>query len=126
MIPYVSVENHRGTPSVKVKVSATHFEVYPLTKRGCLAAGRALFAAGAENWMCASSVDFPRETKPGFRGDARQFINDGFQAELEAANAVRLSVVSKMCVYCMRSEFQDTLSSGQKAAFRELFEQVKG
>jgi hypothetical protein len=61
-------------------------EQFPLTKRGCLAAGRYLFNAKQESWMCSSSVDFPKEVKPTFRHNVHDLIQEGFS---EAANPSR-------------------------------------
>lgn len=53
---------------------------FPLTKRGCIAAGKFLSEIKAESWMFSSSVDFPKEVKPSFRHNVLDLIDQGFNS----------------------------------------------
>ena len=52
---------------------------FPLTKQGCYNAGAFLYENKIETWMCSSSVDFPTEVDPKFRGNVDAWIKDGFK-----------------------------------------------
>lgn len=81
---YVSVTLHDGSPVVSVDGRGGNIKYFPLTKRGCRAAGAWLFAEKQESWMNSSSVDFPQEVKKGFRHDVRELMEEGFTASLPA------------------------------------------
>ena len=51
---------------------------FPLTKKGCISMGKFIWSSGATHWMCSSSVDFPKESKPSFKWDVRHLLNQGW------------------------------------------------
>ncbi len=85
-MPYVSVRKYLGKPVLQVEYCGKTNK-YPLTQRGCIDAGRDLYKAGCLEWLCSSSVDFPRETKPRFIGDIRQLLQEGFARAAEEVAA---------------------------------------
>lgn len=101
MYPYVSVTRNETQAVLRVRANETHD--YPLTKNGCLQAGRDLFNSGAESWLCSSSVDFPEEVKKSFKHDIRELLDQGFQEEQEKIYAPRKSLIKKMLDFCKNS-----------------------
>jgi len=115
---FVSVEKHDGKPCVKVKVGDNACQRYPLTKKGCLQAGRDLYAEGIENWINSSSVDFPQAVKPGCKLDVRELMGQGFQEAADAADAPRKRMVAKVLAFCLKSdEFMSSLDPDEFTAF---------
>jgi hypothetical protein len=106
MDPYVSVTKYKGKAVVDVRIGQNHLR-YPLTKAGCLAAGRDIFKGfngEVDSWMNSSSVDFPQEVKPGFKWDVRELMSQGFQEELDKAEAPRKSLVKKIMALVLKDE----------------------
>jgi hypothetical protein len=119
-VPYLSIEKFHREWVLKIRESDTHYQVHPLTKPGCVRAGRALFEAGHESWLYSSSVDFPREYKPRFRHDVRDLIRQGYAAARAEADVPREAVVRKVLEWCARADFQDTLTDEERVAFAAL------
>lgn len=126
MIPYVGVQNIEGKPYVVVDTGIGSQHRYPLNFDGCRQAGRALFTLGAEEWQCSSSVDFPQETLPGFRGDVRALMSEGYQQEMEKATFPRKSAIAKILAHCSKSEFLNTLTPEEREAFNKIKSEYKG
>lgn len=77
---FVSVTMYQGRACVKVDGRADGIMYFPLTAKGCRAAGAWIAEKKQESWMNSSSVDFPKEIKPSFRHDVRELMNEGFAA----------------------------------------------
>lgn len=77
---FVSVTKHEGKPAVKVDGRGGNIRYFPLTIKGCKAAGAWLYAEKQESWMCSSSVDFPNEVKRGCHYDVRTLMSEGYAA----------------------------------------------
>ena len=75
---FVSVTTNDGQAVVSIN-SAEGKKYFPLTKRGCIAAGKYLAEIGAESWSNSSSVDFPKEIKPSFRHNVSDLMVEGFR-----------------------------------------------
>ena len=100
--PFVSVTKYKGLAVVQVRIGTNHLR-YPLTKAGCLQAGRDIhtgFKGRVDSWMNSSSVDFPQEVKRGFRWDVRELMAEGFREMMEKAEAPRKSLVKKIMAWC--------------------------
>ena len=114
----VSVEKHDDKPCVKVKCGDNACQRYPLTKKGCLQAGRDLFAEGQESWMNSSSVDFPQEVKPGCKLDVRELMSEGYRQAADEADAPRKRLLAKVLAFCLKSdEFMFSLDPDEFRAF---------
>ncbi len=124
MDPFVTVTLNRKQPVVKVRIGEKE-RFYPLTAAGCRQAGKELFEAGAESWMCSSSVDFPQELKKGCRLDVRELMNQGFRQAYEKREAPRKAMTDKMLAYCQCPDFQAKLTIEEKQAFVKLVERVR-
>lgn len=126
--PYVRIEMHKGKAVVCVMTGdedgETHKKRYPLTKAGCLEAGAAIYAMGAESWMCSSSVDFPQEAKPGFRLDVRELMSEGFRKALEEFDRPRKELVGKIMEWCSKKDFQATLTPKEQVLFDVMKKKV--
>ncbi len=48
--------------------------VKPLTPRGCAEVGRWLSSRGFSRWLYSSSVDFPKDVRPGIKFDPKYYI----------------------------------------------------
>ena len=81
---FVSVCKYLDRPHVKVDGRGGNVMYFPLTIKGCKAAGAWLYAEKQESWMNSSSVDFPEEVKKGFRHDVRELMAEGYRACLPA------------------------------------------
>jgi len=123
---YVSVEKRMKEAVLRVRDDGNRIRRYPLTKAGCLQAGRDLFADGVENWMNSSSVDFPQEVKPGFKHDVRELMTQGFQEEQAKADAPRKSMINKVMEFVRGSQdFLKGLTPEEFKAFYDMDERIK-
>jgi hypothetical protein len=55
---------------------------FPLTKKGCRAAGMWLADQRQTKWLNSSTVDYP-EVSSRFRGDVRELMQEGYYAALD-------------------------------------------
>ena len=76
---FVSVTKNDGQAVVSIN-AAQERKYFPLTKRGCIAAGKWLAEIGADSWSNSSSVDFPKEVKPRFRHNVSDLMTEGFRS----------------------------------------------
>jgi hypothetical protein len=76
---FVSVTKNNGVAVVSID-SDEGKKFFPLTKRGCIAAGKHLAEIGADSWSNSSSVDFPKEVKPRFRHNVSDLMGEGFRS----------------------------------------------
>ena len=116
--PHVRLEKVEGKAVVVVKTN--QHEKYPLTFAGCRQVGADLYAGGFETYTCSSSVDFPEEIKPSFRGDVRSLINEGFREALHKKEKPKQALIAKMMARCEQPDFQAILTDKEKTAFVEL------
>ncbi len=116
---HILVQTYRKKPVLLVMTESWSHR-YPLTPTDCRQAGADLFLSGVEEWGYSSSVDFPREVKPGFRGDVRILVAEGWQAAFDVADAPRKSLVAKMFAWCDRAEFRATLTPEEKAEYKKI------
>lgn len=86
ILPYVSVEKLNDEPCLCVDYRKVK-QWYPLTADGCREAGRELHARGWLMWQYSSSADFPREYKPTFLGDVREYIETEYARIQRGDNA---------------------------------------
>ena len=80
---FIAVTIHDGTPSVEITLD--HRTCYfPLTKKGCIEAGKRLCEEKITSWMCSSSVDFPREYKKSFnrKYNVSDLIDQGYTSAM--------------------------------------------
>lgn len=128
MDPFVSVEKHKGEAVIKVRIGDKAYR-YPLTKAGCLQAGREIytrFDGEVESWMNSSSVDFPQEVKKGFRWDVREVMAEGFREELTKAEAPRKRVVAKIMALVLADDaFLTALPEDEFKAWEALYDRIK-
>lgn len=75
---FVSVTNDEGKAVVQIRDDNDSPVQFPLTKRGCLEAGKYLRTKQQESWLCSSSVDFPREVKKSFKYDVHELLSQGY------------------------------------------------
>jgi hypothetical protein len=115
--PYVSLTTLNG--EAVIEIEGMNKVVYHalLSPYGCRMAGAQLFKAGAASWLCSSSVDFPQEVQPGFTGDVRQLLQEGWQEQEQLAAAPRKAAIAKMLAHCSKTEFLDTLTPAERAEF---------
>jgi len=119
--PYVSLEMHDGMAVIKVAVGKNALR-FPLTKAGCLAAGRDIFKMDAPHFMCSSSVDFPQLIKPRCRLDVRELMSEGFTKAMDEAERPRKKLISKIVTFCnMSAVFMSKLTDEEKALFDVLY-----
>lgn len=76
---FVSVTRIDGEAVVSIN-AAEGRKFFPLTKRGCIAAGKYLAEIRAESWSNSSSVDFPKEVKRSFRHDVSELMMQGYRS----------------------------------------------
>jgi hypothetical protein len=77
---FVSVrKNDEGQAVVSIN-AAEGTKHFPLTKRGCIAAGKWLGEIRAEDWSNSSSVDYPKEIKPSFRHNVSELMIQGYRS----------------------------------------------
>lgn len=119
--PFVTVTKVLGKPVVQVRIG-TEIVNYPLTRVGCLNAGRAIQASGAESWQNSSSVDFPQEVKPGCRLDVREIMSEGFQAAFNKVDRPRKTLLTKLFALGAGEAFQATLTPEEAEVFKFLKE----
>lgn len=116
---YVSVTKVAGRPSVVVE-DGTVKKAFPLNFGGCRDAGRYIHGVGYTSWANSSSVDFPCETLPGFRGDVRKLLDEGFREAYEEARTPRKSVIRKMLAFCSGPSFTNRLTPAELQAFEKI------
>lgn len=78
---YVSVTTvGEINPTAVVKIHPQNGDTtyFPLTKQGCLEAGKFMFREKQEEWQCSSSVDFPHEVDESFEGDVHELMREGY------------------------------------------------
>jgi hypothetical protein len=119
--PYIIIK-HTGVLAT-VCVDAVSF---PLTKAGCIAAGRHLYAIGAVRWLCSSSVDHPREVEPWFEWNVSDLLDAGYSEVREAAAMAEASLHQKMVEYHNNGSFKLRLSPDELEIFLSYVEQQKG
>ena len=78
---FVSVTNHEDKPVVQIRDDNDIPVRFPLTKLGCIEAGKYLRNQKQESWLCSSSVDFPKEVKKGFKYDVHELLYQGYGME---------------------------------------------
>jgi len=120
MMPFVSTTKVKGEPKLVVDLREGKKRLYPLNAEGCRQAGAELYDDGVEEWQCSSSVDFPHETKATFRGDVREYMEQGYNARYELALAPRKAVIAKMLAHCSLPEFLNTLTPDEREAFNKI------
>lgn len=123
--PYVCVTKVKGQAVLQVEFTDDKKQTYPLTFENCRQAGRDLFNAGAESWTNSSSVDFPQETSPGFRGDVRELMGQGYQQEMDKAGKPRKATIAKMLAHCSKPDFIKTLTPAELKAFIKIKSEYK-
>lgn len=80
---YVSITKKNSRPIVRIQGEGKTQD-FPLSKRGCLTAGRYLYLQKQESWICSSSVDFPKEIHPEFRHDVHALLTEGWRNSHDA------------------------------------------
>lgn len=124
MSVFVSVGKHKGEPVVTVRYGDRSQKHYPLTAAGCRQAGAELHAAGVEDWMHSSSVNWPNEVKPTFRGDVSEYMGQGFRAAMKKEEEPRKRLVAKMMAAAALPAFQATLTDDEKDAYVKLAKRI--
>jgi hypothetical protein len=76
---FVTLTTHEDKPVIEVQRDNDSVERFPLTKDGCLDAGAFMAKEKQDQWLCSSTVDFPKETKKGFRHNVHQLMKQGCQ-----------------------------------------------
>ena len=123
--PYVFVTIYRKKPTLRVIHSDDLTLNYPLTKAGCQKAAQDIHSAGAESWMCSSSVDFPQEVKPRCRLDIHDIMGKEFQKLVEEQARPQKELVAMILKHCAKPEFQNTLTPKQQALFGVIVENTR-
>ena len=104
MYPYVSIRNGKLLIDFK---NGSRKKTFPATKEGAHAAGRALRHAGAQEWLCSSSIDFPKDDG-GADIDMRSALADGWMNPCEKCRTHRnVTYISDLdvdlCKTCFRA-----------------------
>jgi len=78
---FVSITKHEGEAVIEVDFNNRQqgSSFFPLTKRGCIEAGKWLHRLGVGSWLNSSSVDSPREVKKSFRHNVSDLMDEGYR-----------------------------------------------
>lgn len=118
--PYLSVKERKSKPILEVCFDNCLLD-FPLTKKGCIQAGRYLWSINTERWQYASSVDFPQTVKPRCKLDIRELIDQGFNQEKTKSEAAHKSVTRKIIDLAAKDDqFLMALSADEYTAWEKI------
>ena len=120
MTYHVKITKSLGKPVVSVRNDKGRLRSFPLTKEGCLAAGEYLHRRGQNDWLCSSSLDFPRDVAPRFRYDPRTLIREGWDNKQKMKDKARHSLTAKMVEQYREAGLYDQLTKEERKLFQEL------
>lgn len=125
---FVSVDNDDGGGDVviDVRIDKEH-KLYGLSKTGACAAGRRIFEKCGEDVriMFSSSVDFPQDYAPRFRGDLRKWIVAGFDKALRKSRQPFCNVLGRIIEILSRPDIAKEFKGQAEKEFNTVLDRFK-